>query len=336
MEKDIGIVEKVEGKDWALYHGDSIEVFGAFPDNIIDYSIFSPPFASLYVHNSSERDLGNCRDLDMFIEHFHFLVRELYRATRPGRLLSFHCMNLPTSKTHHGYIGLEDFRGDLIRLFQASGFIFHSEVVIWKDPVTQMQRTKSLGLLHKQLCKDSAMSRQGLPDYLITLRKPGENERRIQRLPNARFPIDSGYIGDEGPQPEEYMNRTDFEGNRVDADTGHSIAVWQRYASPVWFDINPSDTLQYTTARDPDDERHICPLQLQVIERAIELWTNPGDLVASPFAGIGSEPYKALEIDRRTVAVELKESYFKVAVKNMREMEGRKRNVQLSFPESAD
>lgn len=324
------------GEGWKLYLGDSVEIWKQFETDSIDYTIFSPPFASLYVYNSSERDLGNCRDLDMFIRHFRFLVQELYRTTRPGRLLSFHCMNLPTSKSHHGYIGLEDFRGDLIRLFQASGFIFHSEVVIWKDPVTAMQRTKALGLLHKQLCKDSAMSRQGVPDYLVTVRKPGENQRRVRRLPNARFPIEGGYIGDEGPVLAEYINRTDAEGN-VNPDTGHSIAVWQRYASPVWFDINPSDTLQYTTARDPNDERHIAPLQLQVIERAIELWTNPDDLVASPFAGIGSEPYVALRMDRRALGVELKESYFKVAVKNMRGMEGRKRNIQSSlFSESAD
>lgn len=252
------------------------------PAGEVDYTIFSPPFASLYTYTSSERDMGNSRTHAEFYEHFAFLVPELLRVTRPGRLLSFHCMNLPTSKVRDGIIGLRDFRGELIRLFEAAGWIYHSEVVIWKDPVTAMQRTKALGLLYKQLKKDSAMSRQGIPDYLVTMRAPGVNDEPVTKGP-ASFPV----------------------------------SLWQRYASPVWMDINPSDTLQFRSVREAADERHIAPLQLQVIRRAIELWTNPDDLVFSPFAGIGSEGVVARELGRRFIGVELKAAYWRQAVANV-------------------
>lgn len=270
------------GDGWDLYLGDCVEWVETMPDDSIDFTIFSPPFASLYTYSASPRDMGNSRDDDEFSQHFRYLIDQLYRVTAPGRLLSFHCMNLPTSKSHHGYIGIRDFRGELIRQFEDAGFIFHSEVTIWKDPVTAMQRTKALGLLHKQLKKDSAMSRQGIPDYLVTMRKPGENAKPVSHT-NESFPVQR----------------------------------WQRYASPVWMDINPSDTLQYRSAREHNDERHICPLQLGVIRRALELWTRPDDLVLSPFAGIGSEGYVALQMGRRFVGVELKKSYFEQAVRNL-------------------
>lgn len=260
----------------ALYHGDSCEVLQELPDNSVHYWIYSPPFASLYTYSNSERDLGNCKTQIEFFEQFKFIVQQLYRVLIPGRLMSVHCMNLPTSKERDGYIGINDFRGDLIRLFQECGFIYHSEVCIWKDPVIAMQRTKALGLLHKQIKKDSAMSRQGIPDYLVTMRKPGLNPEPVTHT-NESFPVD----------------------------------IWQKYASPIWTDINPSDTLQHRSAREEKDERHICPLQLQVIKRGINLWTNPGDIVGSPFGGIGSEPVTALEMGRRTIAVELKDSYYK-------------------------
>jgi DNA modification methylase len=265
----------------ALYHGDSCEVLTGIPDNSVHFEIYSPPFASLYTYSNSERDLGNCKNHSEFFEQFQFIVKELYRVLMPGRLMSVHCMNLPTSKERDGFIGIDDFRGDLIRLFQENGFIYHSEVCIWKDPVTAMQRTKALGLLHKQIKKDSSMSRQGIPDYLVTMRKPGANPEPITHT-NESFPVD----------------------------------VWQRYASPVWMDINPSDTLQRESAREENDERHICPLQLSVIRRAVNLWTNPGDIVLSPFGGIGSEPYVALESGRRAVAIELKDSYYNQMVRN--------------------
>jgi DNA modification methylase len=272
------------GPDWAMYNGDCVSVIGGMPDASIDYTIFSPPFASLYTYSNSDFDMGNVQSDEEFSEQFCFLVRELMRVTKPGRLLSFHCMNLPASKVRDGYIGLKDFRGELIKAFIDEGWIFHSEVCIWKDPVTAMQRTKALGLLHKQIKKDSAMSRQGIPDYLVTMRKPGENPEPVSHT-NESFPVER----------------------------------WQRYASPVWMDINPSRTLQYREGRDPDDERHICPLQLDVIERAIDLWTNPGDTVLSPFGGIGSEPVSAIKMGRKAVAVELKESYWNLAVRNLQD-----------------
>lgn len=265
----------------ALYHGDSCEVLREIPDNSVHFEIYSPPFASLYTYSNSERDLGNCRTQGEFFEQFAYIVEQLYRVLLPGRLMSVHCMNLPTSKERDGFIGISDFRGDLIRLFQDAGFIYHSEVCIWKDPVIAMQRTKALGLLHKQIRKDSAMCRQGIPDYLVTMRKPGMN-----------------------PEPVAHTHES------------FPVAVWQRYASPVWDDINPSDTLQRTSAREERDEKHICPLQLTVIRRAVQIWTNPDDIVLSPFGGIGSEPYVALENGRRAVACELKESYYKQMVLN--------------------
>ena len=276
--------DKVISKDFALYWGDSCEILTEIPSDSVHYSIYSPPFQSLYTYSNSDRDLGNCRTADEFYEHFQFIGKELYRAIMPGRLMSFHCMNLPTSKERDGYIGIRDFRGELIRFFQDIGFIYHSEVCIWKNPVTSMQRTKALGLLHKQLKKDSCMSRQGIPDYLVTMRKPGENMERVTHT-DETFPV----------------------------------SIWQRYASPVWMDINPSDTLQYKSAREDKDERHVCPLQLQVIKRGIELWTNKGDTVLTPFMGIGSEAYMAVKMNRKAIGIELKESYYRQAVANVKE-----------------
>lgn len=287
-----------ESENFRIILGDCVEVLNDADSDSIHYSIFSPPFSSLYTYSNSERDMGNCKTDDEFMRHFGFLVKELFRVTMPGRLLSFHCMNLPTSKQNHGYIGIRDFRGDLIRLFEQAGFIYHSEVVIWKDPVTAMQRTKALGLLHKQIKKDSCMSRQGIPDFLVTMRKPGLNEEPCTHT-NDTFPV----------------------------------SLWQRYASPVWMDINPSNTLQHRSAREHKDERHICPLQLEVIERAINLWTNEGDTVLSPFAGIGSEGYVSLSMGRKFFGVELKESYFNQAVLNLKAAEKNKKN-QFLFEEA--
>lgn len=281
-ESDVYKTGLESGDGWQAYLGDCVEGIKNIPNESVHYSIFSPPFASLYTYSNSDRDMGNCRDDDDFMTHFGFLVEELFRVLKSGRLVSFHCMNLPTSKQNHGYIGIRDFRGELIKLFQSKGFIYHSEVCIWKDPVIAMQRTKALGLLHKQIKKDSAMSRQGIPDYLVTMRKPGEN-----------------------PEPVTHTNES------------FPVQVWQKFASPVWMDINPSDTLQYRSAREHNDERHICPLQLQVISRGIDLWTNHGDTVLSPFMGIGSEGYQALKMGRKFIGFELKQSYYNQAVKNL-------------------
>lgn len=277
----MNVLNQTIKENYSLYNGDSCEIMTSIPDNSIHYSIFSPPFADLYVYSNSERDMGNCKSKSEFYEHFRFIVKELYRIMMNGRLVSFHCMNLPTSKQRDGFIGITDFRGELIRLFEECGFIYHSEVCIWKDPVIAMQRTKALGLLHKQIKKDSAMCRQGIADYLVTMRKPGENPERITHT-NETFPV----------------------------------KVWQNYASPVWMDINPSNTLQRTSAREEKDEKHICPLQLDVIERGINLWTNPNDIVFTPFMGIGSEIYQALKMGRRGIGIELKESYYNQAVLN--------------------
>jgi hypothetical protein len=283
--------------DFALYRGDCVDVTKGIPSDSIHYSIFSPPFASLYTYSASPRDMGNCPTHDDFGKHFGHLIPELFRVTMPGRLLSFHCMLLPTSKARDGVIGLTDFRGILIRAFQDAGWIFHSEVVIWKDPVTAMQRTKALGLLHKQIKKDSCMSRQGIPDYLVTMRKPGDNPERVEgRL--------TEFAGEGYPET----------GKETDS---RSIEIWQRYASPVWSDINPSETLQHRSAREDKDERHICPLQLQVIRRCLQLWSNRGDTILSPFAGIGSEGYEAVRMGRRFVGIELKASYYKQACRNL-------------------
>lgn len=296
-EKTVYQRDYAEGDGWILHQADCVHVASELESDSIDYTIFSPPFASLYTYSNSDYDMGNCKDDDGFMEQFSFLVEQMFRITKPGRLLSFHCMNLPTSKQHHGFIGIRDFRGELIRLFIEHGWIFHSEVCIWKDPVTAMQRTKALGLLWKQVKKDAAMSRQGVPDYLVTVRKPGEN-----------------------PNPVTH-DATDLP-----------VDLWQKYASPVWMDINPSRTLNKLPARDENDERHICPLQLDVIERSLHLWSNEGDLVFSPFAGIGSEGYSALQMGRRFIGSELKPSYFQIAKENL--SSAVRRNFDLFSQES--
>ena len=308
------VLDQEIGERWAIYHSDCVDVLSGMPDASAHYSVFSPPFASLYSYSASPRDMGNVATHDEFFEQHDFLVRELYRVLKPGRLLSAHCMLLPTSKTRDGFIGLSDFRGELIRRFQRAGFVFHSEVVIWKDPVTAMQRTKALGLLHKQIKKDSCMSRQGIPDYLVTMRKPGDN-----------------------PEPVAHSGEAD----------DMPVEAWQRYASPVWVttgcetypgfldceaDINPSDTLQHRSAREDADEKHIAPLQLEVIRRAVRLWSNPGDVVLSPFAGIGSEGYVALQEGRRFVGAELKASYYRQACANLRAAASKSQMDMFSAP----
>ena len=277
----MNVINQEINNNFSLYNGDCVEVLKGIPDNSIHYSIFSPPFASLYTYSNSDRDMGNCKSDEEFQEHFKYLVNELYRVMMPGRLLSFHCMQIPLMKERDGVIGLKDFRGQLIKMFQDAGFIYHSEVTVWKNPVVEMTRTHSIGLLHKQLKKDSSMSRQGIPDYVVTMRKPGDNPEKVTHT-NEGFPVNS----------------------------------WQQYASPVWMDIKQNDTLNGRIAREKEDERHICPLQLEIIKRCIELWTKPGDIVLDPFAGIGSSLYVALRMNRRGLGVELKESYYKQAVSN--------------------
>ncbi len=288
------VLNQSQGENWTLYHGDSCEVIQGIPDNSIHYSITSIPFASLYTYSNTERDLGNSRTYDEFWTHFGYMLKEWHRITMTGRMCSIHCMNLPTSKQSDGYIGLRDFRGDIIRAMERAGWDYYSEVCIWKDPVVAMQRTKALGLLHKQIKKDSCRCRQGIPDYLVTFRKRGDND-----------------------EPCTHTNES------------FSVDKWQEYASPVWMNIRQSDTLQRLSAREEKDEKHICPLQLEVIERGIELWTNKGDIVFDPFNGIGSSGHVALQKKRKYVGIELKESYYNQAVNNLRIAE--KMKDQLTF-----
>lgn len=277
------VINQANGENWQIYNGDSCEVVKGIPDNSIHHIIYSPPFESLYTYTNSDRDIGNCRSTDEFNEHFAFLAKELYRILMPGRIMAFHCMDLPFSKQRDGIIGLRDFSGGLIRLFEECGFVLHCpRITIRKDPVIAMQRTKALGLLYKQLKKDSCMSRMGIPDYLVVMRKPGDNPEMVSHLPDE-FPVHQ----------------------------------WQEWAECVWHDINPSNTLQKQSARDDKDEKHIAPLQLDVIERSLTMWTNPGDVVFTPFLGIGSECYQAIKMGRKALGCELKESYFNQAVKNL-------------------
>lgn len=275
------VVDQYIGRNFAFYQGDSCEVLKNLNDESIDLSVFSPPFADLYTYSDSERDLGNCKNADEFYVHFKYIASEIYRVMKEGRIVCIHCMDLPSLKMRDGFIGLKDFPGEIIRIFEDVGFIYHSKVCIWKNPVVAMQRTKALGLLHKQLKKDSTMSRMGIADYVVMMRKPGENKVPVTHT-NENFSVDK----------------------------------WQEWASPVWLDINQSNTLQATSARDEKDEKHICPLQLDVIERCIELYSNEGEIVLTPFGGIGSEVYQALKMKRKGIGIELKASYFNQAVKN--------------------
>lgn len=286
------------GEEFAAYNGDCCEVIKDIPSQSVGFSIFSPPFASLYTYSNSERDMGNSASYEEFFNHFGFLVDELLRVIMPGRIVAFHCMNIPAMKERDGYIGIKDFRGDLIRAFQRVGFIYHSEHVIWKCPLVEATRTKAIGLMHKQLCKDSTMSRSGLPDYLVAMRAPGEN----------KYPV------------AHEKGLTEFFGEDAPSGGVMSHEYWRRYASPVWMDIRQNDTLQGSivrAAKEDDDERHICPLQLDVIRRGLSLWSNENDVVLSPFMGIGSEGVVSLQMNRKFIGIELKESYYRQSVNNL-------------------
>lgn len=263
--------------------GDCVKLIADIPDESVGFSIFSPPFAELYTYSDKLEDMGNSKDYKEFFTAFKFLVSELYRVMWSGRNVAVHCMDLPIQKGKEGYIGLRDFSGMILQAFEEVGFIYHSRVTIWKNPVTEMQRTKALGLLHKQVKKDSAMSRVGIPDYLMIFRKEGEHDHPVH--------------------------------------CNISVDTWQKWASPVWMDIDYGNTLNAQSGRDSNDEKHICPLQLDTIERAICLWTNEGDTVLTPFLGIGSEVYTAIKTGRYGIGFELKESYFNEAIKNCRAIE---------------
>ena len=272
-------------------HGDCVEEVAKLPTDSIDFSIFSPPFAEFYVYSDDIRDMGNCQDYEEFFVHFQFLVKELARVVKSGRLVAVHCMDLPAMKGKDGYIGLKDFSGMLIQSFQKEGFIYHDRITIWKSPVVEMTRTKSIGLLHKTIKKDSSMSRTGIPDYILVFRNAGDNLVPITHQ-------------DTDEKQENYL----------------PVNLWQKYAEPVWYDINYSDTLQYTSARDEKDEKHICPLQLETIRRCLHLWSNEGETVLSPFGGIGSEGHESLRLKRNFIGIELKPSYYNQMQRNLQRM----------------
>ena len=312
----VSVLDQVITDNYSLYNGDSCEVLKGIPDKSIHYSIFSPPFANLYTYSNSERDLGNSKSNKEFFNHFIFITEELFRVLMTGRNLSVHCMDIPAMKERDGYIGLIDFPGELIRIFENAGFIYHSRATIWKDPLVEATRTKALGLMHKQVTKDSIMCRNGLPDYLLTFRKPGDNKEPVSHSNGFKT-----FIGEDEPNCRKGTailkdSRVHRNLSMSNMDPVYSHHVWRRYASPVWMDIDQSNTLNREAAREKRDERHICPLQLDVIARGIELYTNPSDIVLTPFMGIGSEVYQAILMARRGIGIELKQSYYRQAVKN--------------------
>jgi DNA modification methylase len=285
---EVRCLNEEHGTNWQAIHGDCVEIARQMPDASVDFSIYSPPFASIFVYSPSEADMGNCASDDEFREHYQFLINEMYRITKPGRLTAVHCSDLPMTKWKDGEIGLKDFMGDVVRAHQNAGFVLHSRISIWRDPVVEMTRTKALGLLYKQVTKDSTRSRVGMPDYLCVFRKPGENGEPVFH-PKEQFPVDR----------------------------------WQKLASPVWMDIRQTRTLNSSSesgvalSKDPESERHLCPLQLDVIENALFLWSNPGDVVFSPFMGIGSEGAMSVKHKRKFIGTELKDSYWRQACRHL-------------------
>ena len=308
-----------QAKAWAMYCGDSAEVVQNLDDGVVHFTLYSPPFAGLYIYSNSERDMGNCKSDEEFFNHYEYLIRELYRVTMPGRLTAIHCKDLPAYFHRDGYAGLKDFPGEVIRRHEAAGWKYHSRVTIWKCPVIERERTNNNGLLHKTVKRDRSQLRQGMADYMIIMRKV-DGDLMSDEPVKAEGGL-TQYIGTEGcdPRAADSFHPSPYARGGLASDD--SINIWRRYAEPVWWDINQVNVLNAKIARTDADEKHICPLQLDVIRRAIQLWTNPGDTILSPFAGIGSEGYEAIKMGRRFIGVELKESYYRQAVKNLRAAE---------------
>jgi DNA modification methylase len=283
---DVKCLDEKHGTGFVAYRGDCVDVVRQLPDASVGFSVYSPPFGDLFIYSDSAADMGNSGNDETFFKHYEFLIAEIARVTKPGRLSAVHCSDLPFRKWKDGKIGIKDFSGMIIRAHEAHGFTLHSRVTIWRCPVVEMTRTKALGLLYKQLQKDSTRSRQGMADYLLVFRAPGENAEPVSQKP-ANFPVEQ----------------------------------WQQWASPVWMDINQTNTLNVRMAKENGDEKHLCPLQLDLIERAVIMWSNPGDVVLSPFMGIGSEGFVATKLERKFIGVELKASYFKTACENLASIE---------------
>ena len=303
-----------QGKKWAVYNADTVEFLAGVPEGIIDCSIFSPPFSDLFVYSDSERDMGNCGSHGEFMEHYAYFASQLYRAMKPGRMTCVHCTDLPSRKGRDGFIGLHDFSGDLIKAHQAAGFVYHARAVIWKDPVVEMQRTKALGLLYKQLRKDSAMSRVGMPDYMLFFRKDEPNPDPVRHFSDGDRAAAVAWATANGHSQEMAESIAD--------EMTIPVEQWQELASPVWMTVNQTRVLNGRQARGERDERHICPLQLDVIDRCLKLYTNPGDLVLDPFNGIGSTGHQAIKMRRRYIGIELKPEYARQAAKFLSDAEG--------------
>ena len=302
MKKEVIIKDQVINEEFAYYCGDCVEVSMGIPDNKADIIIYSPPFFELYVYSDDEKDMNNSANYSQFKEHYAFLLKELKRILKPGRVCAVHCMDLPIQKGKEGYIGLRDFSGDIIKMHEEAGFIYHSRTTIWKNPVTEMQRTKALGLLHKTIKKDSSMSRVGIPDYVLFFRNEGDNE-----------------------VPITHQDKDETKPDFLPVD------LWQKYASPVWMDVDYSRTLQYRSGRDSNDEKHITPLQLDTIERILHLYSNEGEVIFSPFGGIGSEGFEAIRMKRKAMLIELKDSYFNLGVKTLKSLVEEKNSVLTLF-----
>lgn len=309
----VNVKDQIVNEKYAIYHGDCCEVMLGIKDESIGFSVYSPPFAELYSYSDSERDMGNCKDYDMFFEQYDFLIGEHMRTMKPGRQVAVHCIDIPAMLERDGFIGLKDFPGDIIRHFVAAGFIYHARITIWKDPLIEAVRTKSIGLNYGQLCKDSSKIRVGLPDYVLIFRKPGDNptpinhENGITEYHGAFQWIDAKPIS--GGDVVRLMDSTG-------AGIKHQHNIFRNYASPIWFDVRQTNTLNKLPARDEKDIKHICPLQLDTIERLMQLYSKEGDTVLTPFMGIGSEAYVAIKNNRRAIGIELKDSYFAQAVIN--------------------
>jgi len=302
-------------KDYALYNGDCCEVIKDIPNNSIGFSIFSPPFCSLYSYSDSKADMGNSKTYKEFFKHFKFLVKELHRITMPGRIIAVHCMELPILKQNSGFVGLKDFPGRIVRLFQKEKFIYHSRHCIWKDPLLDAMRTRAIGLAHKQIVKDSSICRPGIPDTILAFRKKGDNPKLIKN--------ENGLTTYHGSRniPKELDK---FMGHKEQRTNKRSHWIWQQYASPVWFDIRQTKVLSYRKGKGINDEKHICPLQLDTIERCMVLWSAKNDTVLTPFMGVGSEVYVAVKNKRKGIGIELKTSYYKQAIRIMSSIEKRK------------
>ena len=299
MAQEFRCLNQQSGQTYTAINGDCVDVVRQLPDHSIGFSVYSPPFGDLFIYSDSEADMGNSSSDGEFFDHYEFLIEQMARVTKPGRLTAVHCSDLPFRKWKDGKLGIKDFSGDIIRAHERHGFTLHSRVTIWKDPVVEMTRTKALGLLYKQLCKDSTKSRTGMPDYLLVFKAPGENAEPVGHQ-QKEFPVDQ----------------------------------WQKWASPVWMDIQQTNTLNVKMAKENKDEKHLCPLQLDLIERAVIMWSNPGDVVLSPFMGIGSEGYVSVKLKRKFVGVELKQAYWKQACKNIANVEAQAASL-FDFGEAA-